>query len=142
MPFAYLSGAQLSGANLYVLASEYPVISSVRQLGQPRVVCVQQPLSITVLGTMQYAGSSQSSAPAYQFVAPVGMVYNERLNPCNPPTHVRPAPDVTCPVEQVFFPTSSVQVTVDHRFPTWVHIECPNGAGGTIKGWIGQQHIY
>jgi hypothetical protein len=128
----------LSYAGLHALVSGHLVVSPARQLG---VTYVQQPLPTNVLGTMQYAGPSQYSAHTYQRVAPVGMVYCGILNPYNPPTHVRPAPVDNCPVEQVIFPTSSVQVTVDPRFLTWVYIECPNGAGGTMKGWIGRQHV-
>lgn len=135
-----MSFAQLSGAQLYALTSGHYAVYPVRQLGQP--VYVQPVLSQSVLGTMPYAGHTQQyPTRMYQLVAPVGMVYCGILNPCNPPTHVRPAPVDNCPVEQVIFPTSSVQVTVDPRFPTWVYIECPNGAGGTMKGWIGRQHV-
>ena len=130
-----LSGAQLSGAQLYALASGRMVLFPAPQLGQH--VNVQEPLPISVLGTIPYEGPSQYSAPMYSIVSPMGMVYSGRLNPHNPPTHVRPAPYDTCHVEQVIFPTS-VQVTVDPRFPKWVHVECPNG---TMKGWIGQKHV-
>jgi hypothetical protein len=95
----------------------------------------------TNVGTMQYAGPSQYSAHMYQPVSPNGMTYNGILNPCKPPTHIRNAPNNNCPVENVLFPTFSVQVTVDPRFPKWVYIECPNGAGGTMKGWIGRYHV-
>ena len=114
-----------------------------RQLGQPMaVVYVQQPLSISALCGMQNAVSFQHSSPTHQSVPPMGIVYNGILHPSNRPTHIRPAPYDNCPVEQVLFPTSSVRVTVDPRFPTWVHITCSNGVGGTINGWVGKQHVF
>lgn len=113
------------------------------QLGQPMpVVYVQQPPSISALCGMQYAVSFQHSSPTHQSVPPTGMVYTGILHLSNWPTHVRSAPYNNCPVEQVLFPTPSVRVTVDPRFPTWVHITCSNGVGGTINGWVGKQHVF
>lgn len=124
-------------AQLHAIASGRTVVSPAHQPALPH----------GVLGGMPYAGMPYAGMPipqylsAYYRVFPTGMLYNGILNPSNMPSHVRIAPNDNCPVEQVFFPTSLVQVTVDPRYPTWVHITCSNGVGGTINGWVGKQHV-
>jgi hypothetical protein len=72
---------------------------------------------------------------------PMGMMNTAIMNPNYPIYHIRHSPYDGCPVENVHLPTTIFLATRDLRFPTWIYIECSNGAGGTMGGWVGIQHV-
>jgi hypothetical protein len=82
-----------------------------------------------------------TTLPIAQVQQPMGMVYTATMNLDCPIQHIRHSPYDGCPKEQVYFLTTTFQATVDSRFPTWIYIQCPNGAGEMMKGWVGIQHV-